>query len=113
MRTLLLTCGLMAVLTACATSQPSPTAEATPAAAPTSVASAATSAAPQAAPAPTKGKMVCEDSARIDSHFKQRVCMTPEEVEARRKAAQADMQNYQNSSVCAQGGGGGACGGPP
>ena len=106
MTKLFLTCGLLAVLTACATSQPSPAAasmSATPAAAATT--------APQTATATTKPKLICEDDARIDSHFHQRQCYTPEEMEARRKQAQADMQNYQSSGVCAQGGGGGACGG--
>ena len=110
MTKLLLTCGLLAALTACATSQPAPSAPtaSTSSAAPDAGSAAA---APQVAAAPSKPKMICEDTARTDSHFQQRVCMTPEQMEARRKQAQADMQNYQNSGVCAQGGGGGSCGG--
>jgi len=110
MTKLLLTCGLLAALTACATSQPSPSAEASPAAAP--AVAAATSAAPQVAAAPSKPKMVCEETDQMGSHFQQRVCMTPEQMEARRKAAQEAMRNAQmQGAQCAQGSG--ACGGPP
>ena len=113
MTKLLMTCGLLAALTACATSQPAPMAAAG-SAAPTETATSAPAVQTAVAAAPAKGKLVCADSSRIDSHFKQRICMTPEQVEARRKAAQADMQNAQlQGSQCAQGGGGGACGGPP
>ena len=101
-----LICGLLMALTACATSQPSSTASTASAAAPAMAANtaAAPAASTAAAPAkPAKPKLVCEDSARIDSHFKQHLCYTPEEMEARRKAAQAAMQTYQNSSVSACG----------
>ena len=117
MSKLFLTCGLLVALTACATSQPSPSASAAPAAAPAAAApesapAAASASQPQTAAAPAKPKLVCEDSARTDSHFKQRVCMTPEQMAERRKAAQEAMRNAQmQGSQCAQGGG--ACGGPP
>lgn len=114
MTKLFLTCGLLAALTACATSQPAPMAAASPA---TSAVPAATSApaaqtATTVAAAPGKPKLVCEETDQMGSHFPQRVCMTPEQMEARRKAAQAAMQNYQmQGAQCAQGSG--ACGGPP
>jgi len=108
MTKLLLTCGLVMALTACATSQPSPSAGVSPAASP---AVAATTAAPQVAAAPSKPKMVCEETDQMGSHFSQRVCMTPEEMEARKRAAQESMRNLQNSSVSACGDNG--CGGPP
>lgn len=106
MSKLLMTCGLVMALTACATSQPASTAS--------SGASTAPAAQSGAAPATavTKPKLVCEDTAQMGSHFQQRVCMTPEQAEARRKAAQAAMQNYQNSTVSACGDSG-CSGGPP
>lgn len=113
MTKLLMTCGLLTVLAACATSQPAPSAAATPQAATTASATPAaqTGAAPVAA-APAKPKLVCEDTAQMGSHFQQRVCMTPEQMEARRKAAQEAMRNYQNSTVSACGDSG-CSGGPP
>lgn len=119
MTKLLLTCGVLAALAACATSQPSPSAAASSVAPATAAAPAAdsapaatTAAAPQTAAAPAKPKLVCEETEQMGSHFPQRVCMTPEQMEARRKAAQAAMQNFQmQGAQCAQGGG--ACGGPP
>lgn len=111
MTKLFLTCGFLAVLSACATSQPAPMAVSE------SSAPAATSGvAPQvaAAPAPAKPKLVCEDDARIDSHFHQRQCYTPEEMEARRKASQEAMRNAQmQGSQCSASSEGGGCGGPP
>ncbi len=111
-----LICGVLAALTACATSQPASTASTASAAAPAVAAADTTAGAPAAttAAAPGKPKLVCEETQQLGSHFPQRVCMTPEQMEARRKAAQAAMQNYQmQGAQCAQGGGGGACGGPP
>jgi len=116
MTKLLMTCGLLAALTACATSQPAPSAAATtaaPAAATSASAAPAaqTTAVAATAVAPAKPKLVCDETARIDSHFQQRVCLTPEQVEARRKAAQEAMRNYQNSTVSACGDSG--CSGSP
>ncbi len=116
MTKLLMTCGLLAALTACATSQPASTAPASaaaPAAASASAAPAAQSGAAPVAAAPGKAKLVCEETDQMGSHFQQRVCMTPEQAEARRKAAQAAMQNYQNSTVSACGDNGCSGGGPP
>lgn len=110
MSKLLMTCGLVMALTACATSQPASTAS--------SGASTAPAAQSGAAPATavTKPKLVCEDTAQMGSHFQQRVCMTPEQAEARRKAAQATMQNMQiggGSGCNSEGACGGGSGGPP
>ncbi len=98
-----LICGLLMALTACATSQPSSTASTASAAAPAMAANTAAAPAASTAAAPAKPKLVCEETDQMGSHFQQRVCMTPEQMEARRKAAQAAMQTYQNSSVSACG----------
>jgi hypothetical protein len=116
MTKLLMTCGLLAALSACATSQPAPSAaagSAASAAATATAAPAAQSGAATVAAAPSKSKLVCEETDQMGSHFQQRVCMTPEQAEARRKAAQAAMQNYQNSTVSACGDSGCSGGGPP
>jgi len=86
-------CGLAlsAVLAACASApHNSPAAaSAAPAAGTTTVAAAG-----------DKPKLVCEDSTQIGSHFKQRICMTPEEAEARRKAAQAMFNQSGHTNPC-------------
>jgi len=113
MTKLLLTCGLLAALTACATSQPSPTAAAAPAGSAAPAATSTPSSQTAVAAAPDKSKLVCEENDQLGSHFQQRVCMTPEQAEERRKAAQAAMQNAQMMGAqCAQGQNG-SCGGPP
>jgi hypothetical protein len=115
MTKLLMTCGLVALLTACATSQPAPNAAAsaaTPTTTNVSAAPAAQTGAAATAGVPGKPKLICEETDQMGSHFQQRVCMTPEQAEARRKAAQAAMQNFQNGTVCASQGNG-CSGGPP
>lgn len=116
MTKLLMTCGLLVTLSACATSQPSPMAAAAPAAPAVSAAPAATSApAAETATAvatavnPQQPKLVCEDSQQIGSHLHSRVCLTPEQVEARKKAAQDMMLNSHNSMCASQN----CAGGPP
>lgn len=113
MSKLLMTCGLVVALTACASSQPSPSASSSASGASGQAsATAAPAAQSGTATAVAKPKLICEDTAQMGSHFQQRVCMTPEQAEARRKAAQAAMQNYQmQGAQCAQGSG--ACAGPP
>lgn len=114
MTKLLMTCGLLMVLAACATSQPAPSASASasaPAVTSASAAPAAQSGTAPVAAAPAKPKLVCEAADQMGSHFQQRVCMTPEQMEARKKAAQEAMRNYQNSTVSACGDNG--CGGGP
>jgi hypothetical protein len=50
-----------------------------------------------ASTASTKGpKLVCEDTSQMGSHFSQHICLTPEQVEARRKEAQQAAQDFQN-----------------
>ncbi|HEV2331536.1 MAG TPA: hypothetical protein VGV16_00115 [Gammaproteobacteria bacterium] len=105
MTKLLMTCGAAVLLAACA-SQPATTGStSTPTAAPVAGTSAV------AATAAQQGKLICEDSEQIGSHFHSRVCLTPEQVEARKKAARDMMQNSQTgmcaSSSCVNGGGGG------
>ncbi|MFI4920378.1 MAG: hypothetical protein ACHQAZ_01920 [Gammaproteobacteria bacterium] len=113
MSKLLMTCGLVVALTACASSQPSPSASSSASGASGQASATATPAAQSGtATAVAKPKLICEDTAQMGSHFQQRVCMTPEQAEARRKAAQAAMQNYQNSTVSACGDNG-CSGGPP
>lgn len=113
MTKLLLTCGVLAALTACATSQPAPSAAAGAAGTATPAATSAPSSQSSAAATPAKARLVCEETQQLGSHFQQRVCMTPEEAEARRKAAQEAMRNAQMMGAqCAQGQTG-SCGGPP
>jgi len=89
MTKLSLACGLVlsAALTACASApQDSPrTATAAPGAG-TAIAAASG----------TRPKLVCEDSNQIGSHMAAHICLTPEQVEARRKEAQQAAQDFQN-----------------
>ncbi|WP_397397837.1 hypothetical protein [Phenylobacterium sp.] len=66
------------------------------AAAPPPSAPPETSAAPTAQSAApvekAKPKMVCEEAPQIGSHFKRKVCATPEDWEARRLRDQQEMQ---------------------
>lgn len=66
------------------------------------------------APKPTTPKLVCEDDSQIGSHLHKRICLTPEQVEARKKAAR-DMADSIHSTVqCgASGCSGSGSGGPP
>ncbi|MDE2234793.1 MAG: hypothetical protein KGL13_07440 [Gammaproteobacteria bacterium] len=41
--------------------------------------------------------MICSRSRPMDSHIPELICVTPAEAAARKKAAQQQMQNYQNS----------------
>lgn len=110
MTKLLMTCGAMVLLAACA-SQPATTGStASPAVAPAAGTTAAVAAATSA---PAKGKLICEDSEQIGSHFHSRVCLTPEQVEERRKAAQQMMLNEHPLSGCANNSCGSMTGGPP
>lgn len=95
MTKLLMTCGAVVLLAACA-SQPATTGStASPSAAPAAGTTAAVAA---TTTAQAKGKLVCEDSEQIGSHFRSRVCLTPEQVEARRKATQ-DSLRLQDSTA--------------
>lgn len=109
MTKLLITCGAAVLLAACA-SQPATMGST---AAPTAAPAAGTNAAVAATTASQQGKLVCEDEEQIGSHFHSRVCLTPEQVEARKKAAREMLQNSQTgmcgSPNCVNGG----TGGPP
>jgi len=72
---------------------------------------ASTTAAPAASTA--KPKLICEDDEQIGSHFRKRVCLTPEQVEARKKAARDMFQHGQVNSCNESGCNGGGMGGPP
>lgn len=86
---------------------------------------AASSAAATPAPAPATAvtavapksstpKLVCEDSTEIGSHLRKRICLTPEQVEARKKAARNFSDNMHSTVQCgASGCGGMGSGGPP
>lgn len=106
MTKLTLACGLFMTLAACASNAPSPaTAVQAPAAGTQSAAPAATQA---AAPVAAKPKIICEESKPTGTLIPQRICMTPEEQEQRRKAAQEAMRNIQTqSAINASGGSGG------
>jgi len=117
MTKLLMTCGLLAALAACASNQPAsssasaaaPAADATAVAAPTATGAVAATTSDK----PAATKLVCDETEQIGSHFQQRVCMTPEQMEARRKAAQAAMLNQHSMAACGNNGCPGAASGPP
>jgi hypothetical protein len=60
-----------------------------------------------AAQAAGKPKLVCEETRPLGSLLPQRICLTPEEAAARKKASQEAIRNIQNSSSGTQNGGGG------
>jgi hypothetical protein len=82
-------------LAACASDpqQPSAAASSAPASGTATVAQAA----------PTKPKLVCEETKPLGSNLPQRICMTPEEAAARQRAAQDKMRNIQNQSATGPG----------
>lgn len=60
------------------------------------------------APKPEKPRMVCQDIQQMGSHFKRRVCATPEDWETRRRRDQEEMQRMgDHASGC--GGGANPC----
>ena len=109
MTKLTLACGLIITLAACASNPPPAAMAAT--AAPAAGTQAAAPAATQATAQAAKPKLICDDTSQIGSHMAQRICMTPEQAEARRKAAQQAAQEFQMQSKqsCPQSG----CGTPP
>lgn len=59
---------------------------------------APTTAAPAVSTA--KPKLICEDETEIGSHFRRRICMSPEQAAARRKAAQDAFRNRSSTQSC-------------
>ena len=99
MTKLSLTCGLVLTLAACA-SNPSTPAPAAAVSAPTGAPAATTAPAagtPTAAVS-TKPKLICDDTSQMGSHMMTRICLTPEQAEARRKAAQQAAFEAQNKA---------------
>jgi hypothetical protein len=74
-------------------------------AATTSAAQAVPSAQTITAPAAStvKPKLICEDADQIGTHFRKRICLTLEQVEARRKAAQKAFQNDPHNTCSKSG----------
>jgi hypothetical protein len=91
--------GLLLALAACANDEPH-VAAGVPSTAP---AAHTASAAAQAG----KPKLVCEETKPLGSLLPQRICVTPEEAAARKKASQEAIRNMQNQSSGSQNGGGG------
>lgn len=63
---------------------------------------APTTAAPAVSTA--KPKLICEDETEIGSHFRRRICMSPEQAAARRKAAQDAFRNRSSTQSCSDSG---------
>jgi len=99
MTKLTLACGLALSLSllACA-STPTP-------AAPSAAAGAPAAGTATAQAAATKPKLVCEESKPLGSLLPQRICMTPEEADQRRKAAQEKVRQIQDQSAVGPGAG--------
>jgi hypothetical protein len=78
------------------------------AAAPPPSAPPETSGPPKAQPAAPaekpKPKMVCQEAPQIGSHFKRKICATPEEWEARRLRDQQEMQRMGDRAAGCGGG---------
>ena len=119
MMKLSLACGLAlsALLAACSSAPThsqlgtaaAPSAAVAPAAPAAPAATAAPAAGTAVATASTKIKLVCDDTNQTGSHMITRICLTPEQMEARRKAAQqaaqdAQLRNAQSRSQSASGG---------
>ena len=51
-----------------------------------------------------KPKMVCQEAPQIGSHFKRKICATPEEWEARRLRDQQEMQRMGDRAAGCGGG---------
>ncbi|MGA9851463.1 MAG: hypothetical protein WBR15_00800 [Gammaproteobacteria bacterium] len=98
MSKLILSLGLVLLITACAT--PQPPAQTTAAAATDSQTQMVVSRGTQA----TGDQLVCSTDYPMGSHIPQRICLTKEQMAARQKAAQEAMQNMQSQgkeSSCA------------
>ena len=100
----ILLCGLLALSTTVLADAPTATTSAGAATATPQAAAPAAASAVVAAPA--KPKLVCEVNHAIDSHINQRICMTPEQMAERKKAAQEQMMRLQAGKPCATSGNG-------
>ncbi len=92
--------GLALLMTACATPQQPPaqaSGAATSSGQPQMVVSTGTQ--------PAGQKLICSESYPMGSHIPQRICLTPEQAAARKKAAQEAMQNVQMQGAQSQGSG--------
>jgi len=101
MTKLALACGLAVTLMACASNPQSPAPVAAPAGASAAPAAGTSNTTAQAAPA--KPKLVCEEQKPLGSLLPQRICMTPEEAAARKKAAQDKVRQMQDQSAVGPG----------
>lgn len=63
------------------------------------VASATGAAAPSEPAKPEKPKKVCVTEAQLGSHFKSRICATPEEWERRRERDAAEMSKMSDRAA--------------
>ena len=80
----------------------------------TAAAPAPATAVAAAAPKSSTPKLVCEDDSEIGSHLHKRICLTPEQVQARKKAARDFSDNMHSTVQCGSGGcSGSGSGGPP
>ena len=117
----LIKAGSLMLVAACFTASALADGSPAPAAGTTVAAAPATAAAPApatavAAAAPKSGtpKLVCEDDSEIGSHLHKRICLTPEQVQARKKAARDFSDNMHSTVQCNAGGcGGSGSSGPP
>jgi hypothetical protein len=100
---LALACGLAVTLMACASNPQTPAPAAAPAAASSAPAAGTASAPETAQAAPGKPKLVCEEQKPLGSLLPQRICMTPEEAAARKKAAQDRVRQMQDQSAVGPG----------
>lgn len=106
--------GLFLMAACCAIPALGDDAPATPAPAAGTAVAAAPAPAPAAAPAPATvvaaapksavPKLVCEDDSEIGSHLHKRICYTPEQVQARKKAARDMMDSMHSTVQCGDGG---------
>lgn len=100
---------------ALADGSPAPTAgtvAAAPAPATAAAPAPATAAVAATAPKSSTPKLVCEDDSEIGSHLHKRICLTPEQVQARKKAAR-DFSDNMHSTVQCGANGCGSSSGPP
>jgi hypothetical protein len=92
----ILLCGLLALSATAWADTPVSTPSASAATHPTATAAAQAPVAAATA-APAKPKLVCENIHELGYHTMSRVCMTPEQMAARKKAAREQLERMQQS----------------